>query len=232
MQLLQTSSGLVVIASVGSGDETSDENDRSESESDSDGSSTSIDDEDDELTFSSAEYVTSDESSGSDEACTLPTHPLIAKPPEILEACHYITKEVLAKGCFGYRICGDNIDKTIHARYMRIDKRNSSLHYFHSYAVLNCIDVSTFLDGTPDIRKLNSVVVADNMLPSRSDDQALKENFAKLVSRVLVEHLRYFKLSFEDVVDWHIKHQFSEEMAKKSVVVSIVNSVFQLWHAL
>ena len=94
--------------------------------------------------------------------------------------------------------------------------------------MLNRIDVSTFLDVTPDIRKLNSVVVADNMLPSRSDDQALKENFAKLVSRVLVEHLRYFKLSFEDVVDWHIKHQFSEEMAKKSVV----NSVFQLWHAL
>ena len=49
---------------MGSGDETSDESDRSESESDSEGSSTSIDDEDDELTFSSAEYVTSDESSG------------------------------------------------------------------------------------------------------------------------------------------------------------------------
>ena len=31
----------------------------------------------------------------------------------------------------GYKIIGDNLDKTVKARYMRDGARNQSLHYFH-----------------------------------------------------------------------------------------------------
>lgn len=43
-----------------------------------------------------------------------------------------------------YRLCGDNIDKTVRHRYMRcgVSKPNS-IHYFHSYAVADRIS----LDG-------------------------------------------------------------------------------------
>ncbi len=72
---------------------------------------------------------------------------------------------------------------------MRSDKKNSSLHYFHSYAVLNRIDTSSLCDDIPNVRQLDKNVVARTILPSKSDDRALRENFAILVSRVLVEHL-------------------------------------------
>ena len=42
-----------------------------------------------------------------------------------------------------YRICGDNIDKSVKHRYMRSDFQvSSSLHYFHSYATADRIDFS------------------------------------------------------------------------------------------
>ena len=44
------------------------------------------------------------------------------------------------------KLCGDNIDKMVKRRYMRSDKGNLSLHYFHSFAALDRIDVSDLSD--------------------------------------------------------------------------------------
>ncbi len=41
-----------------------------------------------------------------------------------------------------FKIVGDNIDKTIRPREMRSDHQTRSLHYFHSYAVRDRIDIS------------------------------------------------------------------------------------------
>ncbi len=148
--------------------------------------------------------------------------PLIASPPEVLEPCHFITRiSGLQNECSGFRICGDNIDKTVKARYMRVDRKNLSLHYFHSYAVLNRIDASSLSDVVPDVRGLDLEVVANSLLPSEGDDAVMRSNMAMLVSRVLVENFEYFKFAFEDVVQRHIKHQFYEEMSSKSVLVSL-----------
>ena len=62
--------------------------------------------------------------------------PFVAAPPAVLEPCCHITEIVGTQSSLrplGYRICGDNIDKTVRPRYMRSDKKNVSLHYFHSY---------------------------------------------------------------------------------------------------
>ena len=97
--------------------------------------------------------------------------PLIACPPEVLEPSHYIAK---VPGCLnhidGYRICGDNIDKMVRARYMRSDKRNSTLHYFHSFAVKNCIDISELSDKPVDKSSLDPYYMAESVLPSSNDD--------------------------------------------------------------
>ncbi len=42
--------------------------------------------------------------------------------------------------CFGYRLCGDNINKIIKTHYIRLDKQNILLQYLHSYVVVNFSD--------------------------------------------------------------------------------------------
>ena len=41
-----------------------------------------------------------------------------------------------------------------------------------------------------------------------------------LISRVLFENVKYFNLTFDGVIKWHIGHDYWEEMSFKSVVVS------------
>eukprot|EP00731_Ephydatia_muelleri_P023069 Em0015g652a len=38
------------------------------------------------------------------------------------------------------------------------------------------------------------------------------------MSRILCDHVEFFKMSFEDVVEKHIKHEYYEEMSMKSIV--------------
>ena len=40
----------------------------------------------------------------------------------------------LLQSC-GFKIVGDNIEKNVNPRYMCVDKRTQSLHYFNAYAV-------------------------------------------------------------------------------------------------
>ena len=82
------------------------------------------------LIYSSAND-SSDESSDSDyesnEAPKLPPNLLAAEPPQILQPCHYIANNLDQQECFGrFKICEDNIDKTVRTRKMRSDKKNSS----------------------------------------------------------------------------------------------------------
>ena len=57
--------------------------------------------------------------------------------------------------------------------------------------MLNRIDSSNLSDEIPDICQLDRKVDLNTILPSISNDKALRENIAALVSRVLVEHLGY-----------------------------------------
>ena len=63
-------------------------------------------------------------------------------------------------------------------------------------------------------------VEASTILPSASDDTTLRNNFITLVSRVITKHMLFFKTGFSDVIEWHITHRYSDEMSKKSEVVS------------
>ena len=58
------------------------------------------------------------------------------------------------------------------------------------------------------------------LLPSVEDDKAMRNLFVTHVSRILTTHMKYFKLTFDDVVDWHHVHEYYEEMSEKSSVVS------------
>ena len=120
-----------------------------------------------------------------------------------------------------YKLVGDNLDKSVKARYMRIGgSRNQSLHYFHSFAVLDRVDFSGLPDIHPQLCLNSPNKRALSMFPSTEDDNALKQLFVTHVSRILATHMPFFKLLFEDIVEWHIQHKYYSEMSTKSEVVS------------
>ena len=117
----------------------------------------------------------------------------------------------------GFKIVGDNINKTVHSRHQTIDSPTQSLHYFNSYAVQDRIDLSSYSDTTPAINL--ETVSMDILLPTEDDLRELHSCFAIHIAKVLTPHLSSFS-AFAEVVPTHIKHKYSTEMAKKSNVVS------------
>ena len=97
-----------------------------------------------------------------------------------------------------YKIVGDNLDKNIRPRFMRIGKYHSQpLHLFHSFAVLDRIDMTNLSDAC-EHTCLPSM--AESLLPSTEDDQILMNNFSVLISRILVKHMSFFENTFSDIV--------------------------------
>ena len=103
---------------------------------------------------------------------------------------------------------------------MRVDRQAQSLHYFHSYAVKDRIDLQNFSDIPPNPPKHATTELLLKLLPSIDDVHTIHTLFETHISRVLVERLPFMKV-FSDVVDWHIEHEFSAQMAQKSEVVSL-----------
>ena len=70
------------------------------------------------------------------------------------------------------------------------------------------------------MKKQDAEQISACILPNCNDDRTIRENIAVLISRVLVTHLKFFKVTFEDLTEWHINHPFQAELSTKSVVVS------------
>lgn len=117
-----------------------------------------------------------------------------------------------------YILVGDNVDKNVSPRDMRVDNQVKSLHYFHSYAVRDRIGLDHLScdgDHVGDIRTLPASAV----LPTVGDCVGVRKNYIILAARVIVNNLPHFTFLQPCVVQ-HIPHQFSKEMAVKSDIVS------------
>ena len=108
------------------------------------------------------------------------------------------------------------MDLEIHARIQTKDHGNKSLHWTHQYAELSRIDNPG--DTKNAQRKLEDVQLIE-LLPSLEVLNSLKRTWTILVSRVLYKYISAFR-NFKDVIIYHIPHQHSEEMAKKSYMVN------------
>lgn len=106
-----------------------------------------------------------------------------------------------------YKLVGDNIDKNVQPRIMRSDHQSRSLHYFHTYAVRDRVDLSSFSDQSqiPDIASIQLV----NFLPTGSDERAIQRNFATLVARTLKKYMPFFS-KFGQGLERHILHEYLE----------------------
>ena len=56
----------------------------------------------------------------------------------------------------------------------------------------------------------------------------MRMNICVLISRVLFKSLPFFILSLDGVVEWHIKHDFYDEMSTKSDVVGVHGFIVEL----
>ena len=120
----------------------------------------------------------------------------------------------------GFKIVGDNVDKHISPRFVRLDNQQSSVHYFNSYAFEGRIPLTSLSDIPPSPSSLEHHQKAIQLLPSSADNEALRTNFIILVSRIITTYIPTLRRAFSDVVDWHIDHPHSAETAKRSKVVS------------
>ena len=84
---------------------------------------------------------------------------------------------------YGLKIVGDNIDKTVHTRFMRVDKQGSSLHYFHAYAAQDRFSL-TMPEDIPSVPA--DPMVLKDLLPSISDKTILKDFFCDSCSMYTV----------------------------------------------
>lgn len=117
-----------------------------------------------------------------------------------------------------FKLVGDNIDKNIRPRDMHIDHQGRSLHYFHTYAVRDRVDLSDVSDVpmSPDLSATNLT----DLLPTAADHDQPVKNFAILMARVIRNNMPFFSK----------QHDYSSQMSQKSEVVhSIINSGIQLY---
>ena len=94
----------------------------------------------------------------------------------------------------GFKLVGDNLDKTVKPRYMRMNRQNRSLNYFHAFAVKDKIDLPSFSSYVP---YTNIGVNTIDLLPSEEVHSQLMKNLSVLVSRILVDNMPVFKFYFD-----------------------------------
>ena len=86
-----------------------------------------------------------------------------------------------------------------------------------TYGVRDRVDVSNFCDDVdiPDI----TTIQLDNLLPTSTDENSIRNNFSVLVGRVLCKYVPFFK-NYGKGLERHILHEHLREMSQKSEVVS------------
>ena len=142
-------------------------------------------------------------------------------PPPGAAYANYCQHEKSAKRCTfkTFKLVGDNIDKNINPQDVRIDSQTVSLHYFHSYAVRDRIDLSNYEDDPCFVDSASVLPHLSTVLPSSEDLEAISENFIHLVARILIVYIPYFSTIGAGFKKQHITHEFYSEMAEKSEVV-------------
>ena len=89
-----------------------------------------------------------------------------------------------------FKLVGDNLDKSVRPRDMRLDNQTQSLHYFHMYGVHDRINLAQETDNP----SLAEVAFSDlkAILPTSEDQESLRKNFSFLIACVLKKHIPFF----------------------------------------
>ena len=113
----------------------------------------------------------------------------------------------------------DNFDFKILANIILKNHRNSDFHWITHYLTFDRISSAGLDDTKPLVNDINTFSNS-NYLLCTDELQLFRKEFIILVSRVLVEFFPCLR-SLESLIPKHIKHQFSAEMARKSVIINL-----------
>eukprot|EP00731_Ephydatia_muelleri_P006704 Em0003g952a len=116
---------------------------------------------------------------------------------------------------YGFRLVGDNVDKNVKPRDMRLNSQTTSLHYFHTYAVKDRICFSHL--STDPIEIVQDSINFEMFYPTVGDNTELVSNLETLVARMFVQRIPGLQ-SLSAEATPHIKHLYSKQMALKSEV--------------
>ena len=86
---------------------------------------------------------------------------------------------MLGDNC-GFVLVTDNVDKNIQRSFQRENRQTVSLHYCHSCAIKNRVDISGLSD-----KPSSAEITVETFLPSNSDLAKLLNDFEVLVSRYI-----------------------------------------------
>ena len=128
-----------------------------------------------------------------------------------------MTTVIITKLIFFYRLVGDNVDMTVHARIQSKDNPNKSIHWTQQYGVLNRVNEPLLNRKRPQ-KALKHIQLVE-LLPGKEVNENLKLRWAALVARVVCKYLQKFKHLSRALVH-HIPHTYSTEMSTKSEMVS------------
>lgn len=131
---------------------------------------------------------------------------------------HYADNVPLALA-LSYQIIGDNVDVHQIASHLTMAVMGKDHHWFSLYAVKNRVH-GEHLSNDQSAADVSTLPLT-TWLPSVTDCIHLREEFIVLVSRVLTDKLPAFKV-FAEAVEVHISHQYQDQMAEKSEIVSIL----------
>eukprot|EP00731_Ephydatia_muelleri_P036130 Em0203g5a len=118
---------------------------------------------------------------------------------------------------YGFRLVGDNVDKNVKPRDMRLNSQTTSLH-FHTYAVKDRICFSHL--STDPIEIVQDSINFEMFYPTVGDNTQLVSNLETLVARMFVQRIPGLQ-SLSAEATPHIKHLYSKQMALKSEVVPL-----------
>lgn len=127
-----------------------------------------------------------------------------------------MTTVVVTKLIIFYRLVGDNVDMTVHARIQSKDNPNKSIHWTQQHGVLNRVN-EPLLDRTRPQKALKHIQLVE-LLPGKEVNENLKLRWAALVARVVCKYLPKFKHLSHALVH-HIPHTYSTEMSTRSEMV-------------
>lgn len=107
--------------------------------------------------------------------------PLAVKVMTVCESIpsdHSDSQEAEGDPWSGFKLVGDNIDKSIRPSHQR---RGKSLHYFHSYAAKDRVNLLSLSDDEPEVATPDSEVA----IPSSDDISTVVDEMRILMTRCL-----------------------------------------------
>ena len=153
--------------------------------------------DDDDTCPPSFSPITTDEDSEFDSDCS--SDMAIGDGPIVISRCDVNTLQdqtpdkgmelECSRQSFSFKIVGDNVDKNVTPRYNRVGHRVTSLHYYHSFAIQDRINVNSLASVNVPSCLPHPSTRASLLLPSITDDNELSNNIKILISRILIKTL-------------------------------------------